>query len=91
MRAFGELRAERAAQINRQTTAAIAFDSGQKSWANVIEAKNLDLAFCPLEILNDFSLTVQRKERVALVGPNGVCKTTLILSLIHISEPTRPY
>ena len=27
----------------------------------------------------------------ALLGPSGCGKTTLLLSLIHISEPTRPY
>ena len=89
VRALGELRAERAAQINRQTTAAMAFDSGQKSGAKVIEAKNLDLAFGELEILKDFSLTVQRKDRVALVGPNGVGKTTLIKTLLGEQAPDR--
>ena len=87
VRALGELRAERASQINRQPTAAMAFDSGQKSGAKVIEAKNLDLAFGSLEILKDFSLTVQRKDRVAIVGPNGVGKTTLIKTLLGEQAP----
>ncbi len=87
VRALGELRAERASQINRQSTAAMAFDSGQKSGAKVIEAKNLDLAFGSLEILKDFSLTVQRKDRVAIVGPNGVGKTTLIKTLLGEQAP----
>jgi len=89
VRALGELRAERAAQINRQSTAAMAFESGQKSGAKVIEARNLDLAFGELEILKDFSLTVQRKDRVALVGPNGVGKTTLIKTLLGEQVPDR--
>ena len=89
VRALGELRAERAAQINRQSTAAMAFESGQKSGAKVIEAKNLDLAFGELEILKDFSLTVQRKDRVALVGPNGVGKTSLIKTLLGEQAPDR--
>ena len=89
VRALGDLRAERAAQINRQSTAAMAFESGQKSGAKVIEAKNLDLAFGELEILKDFSLTVQRKDRVALVGPNGVGKTTLIKTLLGEQAPDR--
>ena len=89
VRALGELRAERAAQINRQSTAAMAFESGQKSGAKVIEAKNLDLAFGELEILKGFSLTVQRKDRVALVGPNGVGKTTLIKTLLGEQAPDR--
>ncbi len=87
VRALGELRAERASQINRQSTAALAFDSGQKSGVKVIEAKNLNLAFGTLDILKDFSLTVQRKDRVAIVGPNGVGKTTLIKTLLCEQAP----
>ena len=55
----------------------------------MIEAKNLDLAFGELQILKDFSLTVQRKDRVALVGPNGVGKTTLIKTLLGEQAPDR--
>ena len=33
----------------------------------------------------------QRHLRIAVIGRVGVGKSSLILSLIHISEPTRPY
>ena len=89
VRALGELRAERASQIKRQSTAAMAFDSGQKSGAKVVEAKNLDLAFGSLKILVDFSITIQRKDRVAIVGPNGVGKTTLIKTLLGEQAPDK--
>ena len=82
VRALNDLRAERASQIKRQTTAAMVFASGQKSGAKVIEAKNLNLSFDGLFMLKDFSLQIQRKDRVAFVGPNGVGKTTLIRTLL---------
>ena len=82
VRALNDLRAERASQIKRQTTAAMVFASGQKSGAKVIEAKNLNLSFDGLFMLKDFSLKIQRKDRVAFVGPNGVGKTTLIRALL---------
>ena len=82
VRALNDLRAERASQIKRQTTAAMVFESGQKSGAKVIEAKNLNLSFDGLFMLKDFSLQIQRKDRVAFVGPNGVGKTTLIRTLL---------
>eukprot|EP00657_Telonema_sp_P-1_P002372 TRINITY_DN15525_c0_g1_i1.p1 TRINITY_DN15525_c0_g1~~TRINITY_DN15525_c0_g1_i1.p1 ORF type:complete len:154 (-),score=63.04 TRINITY_DN15525_c0_g1_i1:25-438(-) len=46
--------------------------------------------------LGTFSLEVKggyfcESEIVVLLGQNGTGKTTFILSLIHISEPTRPY
>ena len=82
VRALNDLRAERASQIKRQTNAAMVFESGQKSGAKVIEAKNLNLSFDGLSVLKDFSLKIQRKDRVAFVGPNGVGKTTLIRTLL---------
>ena len=87
VRALQELRAERAAQIRRQGTAAMALESGPKSGRKVIEARGLAKRFGGVEIVRDFSLTVQRGDRIALVGPNGVGKTTLLNMLIGREEP----
>ena len=87
VRALAELRAEKSAQIKRQSSAAMAFSSGQKSGAKVIEAKNLSLAFGRLQILSNLDLIVKRKDRIAIVGANGVGKTTLIKLLIGQQPP----
>ncbi|NNK15295.1 MAG: ABC-F family ATP-binding cassette domain-containing protein, partial [Sulfitobacter sp.] len=87
VRALQDLRAERAAQINRQGAAAMALEAGPKSGRKVIEAKNISKRFGDKVILKDFSLTVQRGDRIALVGPNGVGKTTLLNMLIGQEEP----
>ncbi|WP_299280632.1 ATP-binding cassette domain-containing protein [uncultured Tateyamaria sp.] len=78
VRALQELRAERASQIKRQGTAAMAFGAGQKSGRKVIEAKDISKAFGEKVIAQPFSLTVQRGDRIAFVGPNGVGKTTIL-------------
>ncbi len=78
LRALADLRAERASQIKRQGAAAMDLAEGPKSGKKVIEAKGLTLAFGDKTIIRDFSITVQRQDRVAFVGPNGVGKTTLI-------------
>ena len=87
VRALEELRAERASQIKRQSNAAMALDSGKKSGVKVIEAKNLSLAFGEFKIFDNLSLTVQRQDRIAIVGPNGVGKTTLINTLVGQQKP----
>lgn len=87
VRALQDLRAERAGQIRRQGTAALAFESGSTSGKKVIEAEGLEMAFDGRPILRNLSLTVQRGDRIAIVGPNGVGKTTLIKILLGEVQP----
>ncbi|MRU13962.1 ATP-binding cassette domain-containing protein [Roseovarius sp. A21] len=87
VRALQDLRAERAAQIKRQGTAAMALESGPKSGKKVIEAKDISKAYEDKLILRDFSIRIQRGDRVAFVGPNGVGKTTLLKTLLKEVEP----
>ncbi|MDP2580698.1 ATP-binding cassette domain-containing protein [Shimia thalassica] len=87
VRALGELRAERSSMIKRQGSAAIEISAGPKSGKKVIDAKNLAKAFDGKEIVQNFSLTVQRGDNIAFVGPNGVGKTTLIKMLMGQEEP----
>ena len=82
VRALQDLRAERAAQIKRQGTAAMALDAGPKSGRKVVEVEAITKAYGDKVILRPFTLTVQRGDRIALVGPNGVGKTTLLNILI---------
>ena len=87
VRALGDLRAERASQITRAGTAAMAFESGPKSGKQVIVAEHIAKAFGERQIITDFSLKVGRGERVALVGPNGAGKTTLLNILTGAEAP----
>ncbi|WP_138423999.1 ABC-F family ATP-binding cassette domain-containing protein [Maritimibacter alexandrii] len=87
VRALGDLRAERAAQIKRQGAAAMELQAGPKSGRKVIDAKGISKAYDGKVILKDFSILVNRGDRVALVGPNGVGKTTLLKMLIGEEAP----
>jgi ATPase subunit of ABC transporter with duplicated ATPase domains len=51
---------------------------------SLITAANLAKSFGPEDIFEDISLSVPKTARVAIVGPNGVGKTTLIRSLIGL-------
>jgi len=88
VRALQDLRAERASMIRRQGTAAMALEDGPKSGRKVIVAEGLGKSFGDRVLLRPgFDLTVQRGDRVAFVGPNGVGKTTLINMLLGEVEP----
>ncbi|WP_044008391.1 ABC-F family ATP-binding cassette domain-containing protein [Leisingera methylohalidivorans] len=87
VRALQDLKSERAGQIKRQGAAEMALDAGPKSGRKVIEAEGLGKAFGGKQIVQDFSLKVQRGDRVAFVGPNGAGKTTLLKMLLGLEEP----
>ena len=53
----------------------------------VIEFQNVSFAYEDKEILKDFNLLVQNKDRIGIVGDNGVGKSTL---LNLISEKLKP-
>ena len=82
VRALQALRAEKAGQIKRQGTADFALDAAPKSGRKVIEAQGIAKSFGDKQIARGFDLTVQRGDRVAFVGPNGVGKTTLLKLLL---------
>ncbi|WP_208439029.1 ABC-F family ATP-binding cassette domain-containing protein, partial [Bartonella vinsonii] len=59
-------------------TAAKSHHSGQL----VLEAKRISKSYGDRTLVKDFSLRVQRGDRIGLVGPNGIGKTTLLSTLI---------
>ncbi|MGA0228572.1 MAG: ABC-F family ATP-binding cassette domain-containing protein [Paracoccaceae bacterium] len=87
LRALQDLRAERAAMIRRQGTAAMELASGPKSGRKVIDAIKIDKSYENQIITKGFSLSIQRGDRVAFVGPNGVGKTTLLKMLMGEVAP----
>lgn len=87
VRALQDLRAERAAQIKRKGTAAMALDAGPKSGRKVIEAQGISKSYDGKLIFRPFDLRILRGDRIAFVGPNGVGKTTLLKTLIGHETP----
>ena len=56
-----------------------------------LKAENLHASYGAVEVLRGLDFEVAAKGVSVILGANGAGKTTTLLSLIHISEPTRPY
>ena len=82
VRALQDLRRERSSMIKRPDRAAMALEAGHKSGRKVIEAEAIGKRFGDQELFKNFSIKIQRGDRVAFVGPNGVGKTTLLKILL---------
>ena len=54
----------------------------------MIEINNLHKNFGKLEVLNNVNLSFNKGECIALIGPNGCGKTTLIKSILGMVIPT---
>ena len=73
-----EMRAQRAAMQGPQGTAKIAVASDDSKTKSVIKAEHVTKTFGDRTIINDFSLRVQRGDRIGIVGGNGAGKSTLL-------------
>src|SRR5712671_313391 len=65
----------------------LAAAEADKSGKLVIEAKNIGRSYGDRRIVDGFSIRVQRGDRIGIVGPNGVGKTTLIDMLTGAQPP----
>ncbi len=89
LRALAEFRRERKdARANRPVgNALLAAQKAAASGKLVIEAEDIAKRYGERAIVRDFSIRVERGDRIALVGPNGAGKTTLINLLIGALAP----
>jgi ABC transport system ATP-binding/permease protein len=79
-----EIRAERRDQPGKMN---LQLQEEKRSGNLVIEAEGLSYQYENLPIVTDFSITVQRGEKIGIVGPNGCGKTTLLRMLIGELKP----
>ncbi|MEX2671596.1 MAG: ABC-F family ATP-binding cassette domain-containing protein [Phycisphaeraceae bacterium] len=53
----------------------------------VVTADEISKAYDSKTLFHDFSLTIQRADRIGIIGPNGAGKTTLIRTLLGEQPP----
>jgi ATP-binding cassette subfamily F protein uup len=82
-----EMRAARAAMIGPAGSAKLALENDEVKTKMVIEADKVSKSFGERPIVRDFSLRIQRGDRIGLVGANGTGKTTLLKLLTGEMAP----
>ena len=87
VRALEAMRLERSKRREIEGKATFNVNAGDKSGQLVIEAKNLSQQYNGKDVIKNFSLRVMRGDRIGLIGPNGVGKTTLLNLLLGKIPP----
>jgi ATP-binding cassette subfamily F protein uup len=82
-----ELRTQRAAMLGSAGTAKLAIGKDDVRSKTVIDAEQVSKSYGERAIIRDFSLRVQRGDRIGIVGPNGAGKTTLLKLLTGELQP----
>jgi ATP-binding cassette subfamily F protein uup len=87
VRQLERLRVERQRRRERIGQVNFTMDSGERSGKLVAELENVSKSFADKLIVRDFSCRIQRGDRVGLIGPNGVGKTTLLKLILGELAP----
>jgi ATP-binding cassette subfamily F protein uup len=78
VRRLEALRVQRAERRERQGQVKLDVGSGERSGKIVAELDGVSKRYGDKQIVNNFSATIMRGDKVGLIGPNGAGKTTLL-------------
>ena len=78
---------EHAARIRRERGAQIAIDEADESGRKIVRMRNVSYDYGDNRVIDGLTLTVQRGERIGLVGNNGVGKSTLLRLMLGELQP----
>lgn len=87
VRALKSLREERSQRREKQGNVNLDISSGSSSGKLVAELKNVSFAFENKRIVKNFDSLVVRGDRIGLIGPNGIGKSTLLRMILGQLKP----
>lgn len=87
VRRLERLRVERAERRERVGDVSLALAEGQRSGKMVAELEHVSKRFGDKIVVDDYSTTLLRGDRIGIVGPNGAGKTTLLKLILGEMQP----
>ena len=84
LEALRETRGERREQLG---TVNLNLNEADKSGQLVVEAKHITQEYNGQSVIKDFSVRIMRGDRIGLIGPNGIGKSTLLNILLGTVAP----
>jgi len=89
VRALQQLRQERARRREQAGVAQITIQEAKRSGRLVVNAEKINFAFGDKKIIENFSTTIIRGDKIGIIGPNGSGKTTLLKVLLGELQPQK--
>ena len=89
VRALKRLREQRRERRELSGKVRMQISAENRSGRLVIEAENVSYSYGDKIIVNNFSTTIQRGDKIGIVGPNGSGKTTLLKILMGKLQPSQ--
>jgi ATP-binding cassette subfamily F protein uup len=87
VRALKKLREQRLERRERPGKVRMQIQGEKRSGKIVIEVENVTYTIGNQTIVNDFTTTIQRGDKIGIIGPNGSGKTTLLRLLLGELAP----
>ena len=89
VRALMEMRRERALRQEKPDVSRLVIQEAERSGRIVVEARSVNFSWGERKIVDQFSTTVIRGDKVGIIGPNGSGKTTLLRLLLGQLRPAK--